>query len=165
MKETKTTDENFFKEIMSKSRLDLPFSDFEDNVMMQIETKVLHQNKWSKELRLSWIFFIVGSVFGIILSIFIAQLHEPIFGIQPVNLTLFFAIVFASVLFTQIDTLIKFSRRINSKEEFRGSNSIWEKVRIHKFQYPFCVKMDDTSQTKLVTGRGYCEQVKGLMEI
>ena len=114
MKETKTTDENFLKEIMSKSKLDLPFSDFEDHVMMQIETKLLHQNKWSKELRLSWIFFIVGSVFGIILSIFIAQLREPIFGVQPVNLTLIFSIVFSSVLFTQIDTLIKFNRRINS---------------------------------------------------
>lgn len=120
MKETRTTDENFFKEIMSKSRLDLPFSDFEDNVMMQIETKVLHQNKWSKELRLSWIFFIVSSVFGIILSIFIAQLREPIFGVQPVNLTLFFSIAFASVLFTQIDILIKFSRRVNSKGEYRS---------------------------------------------
>jgi len=29
----------------------------------------------------------------------------------------------------------------------------------------FVVKMDDTSQTKLLTGRGYCEQVKRLMEI
>lgn len=29
----------------------------------------------------------------------------------------------------------------------------------------FVVKMDDSSQTKLLTGRGYCEQVRGLMEI
>jgi len=29
----------------------------------------------------------------------------------------------------------------------------------------FVVKMDDTSQTKLLSGRGYCEQVRGLMEI
>lgn len=117
MKETQTTEDIFFGEIMSKSKLTLPFSDFEDNVMMQIESRVLRHHKWSKELSLSWIFFIVGSVFGIVLSVFIAQLRDPIFGIQPVNLTLFFAIVFSAVLFTQIDTLIKFSRRINSKEE------------------------------------------------
>jgi len=115
MKESETKDDTFFREIMSKSRLELPFSDFEDNVMLQIEC----QNAVSKELKLSWIFFILGSVFGIILSIFIAQLREPIFGIQPINLTLFFAIIFASTLFTQIDTLIKFSRRINSKEEYQ----------------------------------------------
>ena len=29
----------------------------------------------------------------------------------------------------------------------------------------FIVKMDDTTQSKLLTGRGYCEQVKRLMEI
>ena len=29
----------------------------------------------------------------------------------------------------------------------------------------FVVKLDDSSQTKLLTGRGYCEQVKRLMEI
>lgn len=117
MKGTKITDDDFFREIMSKSSLDMPFSDFEDNVMVQIETKVLNQNALPKELKLSWIFFIVGSVFGIVFSAFLAQLREPIFGIQPVNLTILFAILFASILFTQIDTLIKFSRRINSENE------------------------------------------------
>lgn len=29
----------------------------------------------------------------------------------------------------------------------------------------YVVKMDDSSQTKLLSGRGYCEQVRGLMEI
>ncbi|HZL11483.1 MAG TPA: hypothetical protein VFC65_15980 [Prolixibacteraceae bacterium] len=29
----------------------------------------------------------------------------------------------------------------------------------------FVVKMDDSNQTKLLSGRGYCEQVKNLMEI
>jgi len=120
MKETKTAEDEFFRDVMSKSRLTLPFSDFEDNVMMQIETEIVHRKTLSKELRLSWIFFIVGSVFGIVLSVFIAQLPDPIYGIQPVNLTLFFAIVFASVLFTQIDTLIKFSRKVNSKGEYHS---------------------------------------------
>jgi len=29
----------------------------------------------------------------------------------------------------------------------------------------FVIKMDDSSQSKLISGRGYCEQVKGLGEI
>ena len=33
------------------------------------------------------------------------------------------------------------------------------------FSSRYVVKMDDTNQTKLLTGRGYCEQVRGLMEI
>lgn len=119
MIENQTNEDNFFKELMSKSRLELPFSDFEDNVMLQIENKIQHQNALPKEIKLSWIFFIAGSVFGIILSFFLAQVREPIFGIQPANLTLLFQIVFASVLLTQIDTLIKFSRRFNSVDKKR----------------------------------------------
>lgn len=117
MKETKITGDDFFWEIMSKSRLDMPFSDFEDNVMFQIENKVLKQNTLPKELKLSWIFFVIGSVFGIVFSAILSQLREPFFGIQPINLTILFAILFASILFTQIDTLIKFSRKINSENE------------------------------------------------
>jgi len=115
MIENQTNDDDFFKELMSKSRLELPFSDFEDNVMLQIEKKIQHQNALPKEIKLSWVFFIAGSVFGIILSFFLSQLHDPIFGIQPANLTLLFQIVFASVLLTQIDTLIKFSKRFSSE--------------------------------------------------
>ena len=33
------------------------------------------------------------------------------------------------------------------------------------FSSRYLVKMDDSSQTKLLTGRGYCEQVRALMEI
>ena len=93
----------------------MPFNDFEDNVMLQIENTVLHQKDLKKELKLSWIFFIAGSVCGIIVSFFIQQLHEPILGIQPANLSLLFQIIFATILFTKLDTLIKFSKRIDSE--------------------------------------------------
>lgn len=33
------------------------------------------------------------------------------------------------------------------------------------FSCHYVVKMDDSNQTKLLSGRGYCEEVKGLMEI
>lgn len=33
------------------------------------------------------------------------------------------------------------------------------------FSSRYVVKMDDSNQSKLLTGRGYCEQVRGLMEI
>jgi len=118
MKETDLQDEIFYKEIMAKSRLDLPFSDFEDNVLNQIENKILYQNSFSKEIKLSWVFFIAGSVFGIIISLIIPKLQEPIMGIQPSNFAILFQIVFISLLFTQIDTLLKFRRRTNSKMEY-----------------------------------------------
>jgi len=119
MNNNNRSEDDFFRELLSKSKLELPFDDFEDNVMGQIEKEVLHQNDFSKEFRLSRFFFIMGSLFGIILSVLLTQIHEPIFGINPFNLTLLFEIIFASVLFTQIDTLIKFRKWIGSRNENR----------------------------------------------
>lgn len=119
MREAGSTDDHFFKEIMAKSRLDLPFSDFEDNVMIRIENKVAHQNSFSKEIKLSWIFFIAGSIFGIIISFILPELKRPVLGISPASLTLVFQITFACLLFTQIDTLLKFSRKDFFKETIK----------------------------------------------
>jgi len=113
MKETETKDENFFQEMMSQSKLELPFSDFEDNVMIQIEKKIIQQSSFSKDLKLSWLFFIAGSVFGIVISLILPQMHKPIFGIEPNKLAIFFQIVFVSLLFAQIDILTKFVKRVN----------------------------------------------------
>lgn len=115
MLETKNTEDLYFKELMSKSKLELPFSDFEDNVMMQIENSVLQRKNVKKELNLSWISFMAGSVCGMVASFFIQQLQEPIFGIQPANLSILFQVIFAAIIFTQLDTLIKFSKRIGSE--------------------------------------------------
>ena len=117
MKANQLSEDDFFKDIMSRSKLELPFDDFEDIVMGQIEKEVLHAHDFSKEFRLSRFFFIMGSLFGIILSVLLTQIHEPIFGINPVNLTLLFEIVFASVLFTQIETLIRFRKWMTAKKE------------------------------------------------
>lgn len=115
MLETKNTEDLYFKEVMSKSRLELPFSDFEDDVMLQIETIVLHRKDLKKGLKLSWIVFMAGGVCGMVASFFIQQLQEPFFGIQPANLSILFQVIFAAIIFTQLDTLIKFSKRISSE--------------------------------------------------
>ena len=117
MKEPNPIEENFFKEIMSKSKLELPFSDFEDNVMIQIEENILHQPAFSKDIKLSWIFFITGSVFGIAISLILPLIHESILGIQPSTLAIGFQIVFTILLFTQMDVLLKLIKKTYSKRQ------------------------------------------------
>jgi len=111
MKDLNNLDENFFREMLSVSKLELPFSDFEDNVMMQIEKENLYRKSVSKDIKLSWIFFIAGSVFGIVISLILPHLQTSIFGIQPEKLAISFQIVFTLLLFTQLETLIKFIRK------------------------------------------------------
>jgi hypothetical protein len=108
-------EESSFREIMLQSRLEMPFPDFEDRVMIQIENKPLSQG-YSKEIKLAWIFFIAGSVFGMIISWILPAMQEKIFGIDPKNIAICFQIIFVVLLFTQIETLLELIIKVQPKK-------------------------------------------------
>jgi|SRR3989304_6291513 len=110
MKE-RNTDETFFREIMSKSRLDVPFPDFDDNVMRLIEKRLLKKGSISRDIKLSWAFFVIGSTFGIIVSIILPKLQESVLGIPLDKFTIPFLIIFSFLFVTQIDSLINFYKK------------------------------------------------------
>jgi len=107
MKES-DTEETFFKEIMLKSKLEVPFSDFDDKVMGLIKKRHSQNASISRDLKLSWIFFILGSTFGIAVSIILTQIQEPIMGIQLSILRIPLLIIFAFLLMTHFDSLIDY---------------------------------------------------------
>jgi hypothetical protein len=110
MKEN-NSDETFFREIMSKSKLGIPFSDFDDKLMELIGRRHSKKTSISRDIKLSWIFFILGSAFGIILSIILPELQETLFGIPIEDFRLLFLIIFAFLLITQLDSLIDIYKR------------------------------------------------------
>ena len=114
MKEQDKSEENFFHAMMSKSKLELPFPDFEDNVMFQIEKENSFRHSVSKDVKLSWIFFIAGSVFGIVISLILPRFQFLIFGMEPQKLAIFFQMIFVIILFTQLETLMKFIKKTDS---------------------------------------------------
>jgi len=109
MNDIRIIDENFYQEIMAKSKLELPFSDFEDNVMSKIERNV--SNKPIIYVKLSWIFFVVGSMCGIVVSLILPRLHGTFLGLLPNKLTMVFQIAFTLIFFFQIDILINLIRK------------------------------------------------------
>jgi hypothetical protein len=115
MKSIDEKEDRYFREIMSKSRLEMPFPDFEDQVMMQIERQPLRQG-YSKEIKLAWIFFIAGSVFGMVISWILPSMQQRIFGIDPKNIAICFQIVFVVLLFTQIETLLDLVKKVQPKK-------------------------------------------------
>jgi hypothetical protein len=120
MKET-DTEETFFREIMSKSKLDVPFTDFDDNVMELIEKKLAKKTSISRDIKLSWVFFILGSIFGIIVTIILPKVRQTVFGITSDRLILPFLIIFSFLLLTQIDNLIDFySKHYKSTKRYHG---------------------------------------------
>ncbi len=107
MKET-DSEETFFREIMSKSKLDVPFTDFDDNVMRLIEKKISKKTSISRDIKLSWVFFILGSIFGTIVTLVLPKIQQPVLGIPSDKLILPFLTIFSFLLLTQIENLIEF---------------------------------------------------------
>jgi hypothetical protein len=116
MKDT-NSDETFFREIMSKSKLKVPFSDFDDKIMSSIEKRHSNKPSISRDIKLSLAFFGIGSTFGILVSIILPGLQESFFGIPLDSFTLPFLVIFTFILVTQLNSLIDFykSQKIKAK--------------------------------------------------
>jgi hypothetical protein len=106
MKET-NTDETFSK-LMSNSKLVVPFTDFDDKVMGLIEKNALKKASISRDLKLAWLFFIMGSFFGIIIALILPYIQRPIFGFQLDRLKIPFLIMFSFLVLSQLESLIDF---------------------------------------------------------
>ncbi|MGB8491380.1 MAG: hypothetical protein WCE64_10005 [Bacteroidales bacterium] len=104
-------EETFFKELMSKSKLDVPFSDFDDKVMRLVESGQKHRNTTKRDIRLSWICFLAGSVFGIFISTILPEFQEPVLGISIDKFTIPFQILFALIFVSQINNLVDFHKK------------------------------------------------------
>ena len=114
-KEYTGKEDEFFHDIISKSKLQLPFSDFDDKVMRSIQKKLHKNSSISKDIKLSWIFFILGSLFGTIVSLLLPLIQEPVLGLHLDKLSLPIQILFVLLLVFQLDSLVAFYKRQSHK--------------------------------------------------
>jgi uncharacterized membrane protein YoaK (UPF0700 family) len=105
-----------FKELMSKSKLEMPFPDFEDNVILQIKKQEKHRKSLSRNLRVSWLSFFAGIILGMILTIQLFQLRIEGFGVSSEMIELIFQLVFAVFVIFSLDFLLRNSGKISPKE-------------------------------------------------
>jgi fatty acid desaturase len=64
------------KEILLKSRKEMPFNDFEDELMIEIYKERDRKRYVLKNIKLSWMFFIIGMISGIALISIPSFLNE-----------------------------------------------------------------------------------------
>lgn len=64
------------KNILSKSRKEMPFHDFEDELMVEIYKERDRKRSVLKNIKLSWLFFIIGMISGIALISIPSFLNE-----------------------------------------------------------------------------------------
>jgi|AntRauTorcE11897_2_1112592.scaffolds.fasta_scaffold00045_56 hypothetical protein len=112
------SEDEFFKQIMSKSRLELPSSNFEDEVMMEIKEYEQSKVKISGDIKASWLFFLAGTFCGVILSIVLPQVKLPLFGISPENISLIFYSIFSLFVLFGLEALLANSKSIKAFTKF-----------------------------------------------
>ena len=106
-------EEKLIRELMGKSAQKMPFSDFENKLMEQIHREEKTTRSLLKDVKLSWLFFITGTFFGLLLSIFAGQLNGSILGFPAQRVILIVQVIFAILLLSQFDKLIDLTRKRN----------------------------------------------------
>lgn len=105
--------EKYFKQLMSKSKLEMPDKNFEDKMMSKIEAEIM-MKKMPSSIKVGWVLILVTAVLGILASYLLAGVEFTIFNIQISNLKLLLELALTVFILSQIDTMIKFTK--NTRE-------------------------------------------------
>ncbi|MEX1241486.1 MAG: hypothetical protein WEB30_17325 [Cyclobacteriaceae bacterium] len=97
--------------IMKKGKRTMPFDDFEDKVMDKIYYEYAHKRVVSNKLKLSLIFFIIGTVSGIVLALLFSTFGDPVFGMHPKTLTLLILFIIAVVAIMSLDNFLRLIKK------------------------------------------------------
>jgi drug/metabolite transporter (DMT)-like permease len=103
--------------IMKSSRLEMPFSDFEESVMHRIKQEAMQQQPVSHDRKLSWVFFILGTVFGLIINSLLQNGHYSVPDISSASALLFFQVLFVLVFIIQLEKNLQLAKRWKTKQQ------------------------------------------------
>ena len=102
------------KQLIGESKLEMPFSDFEDRLMSRINIEVSNEKAITKNIRLSWLFFGLGTLFGILLTI-ILNPTNAIMGIPLSKFTIPLYVIGAALFFLMAEQLLNLTLNLPSK--------------------------------------------------
>lgn len=108
-------EDKLFKELLSASRKEIPFPDFEDDVMTKIEKleagKVLIREGYRRGIAFSWFFFVTGIALGILLTSWIPQIEVPLPGVDSGYFLLLFQVGLVLFVLLHFENLISLTRK------------------------------------------------------
>lgn len=105
MKPDEAQNEKLFSAMMKSSRLEMPFDDFEDRVMLHLQQETALENSTSVYRKWSVVFFVVGIGLGLFINNFLS-LYQTIAGIPSQSVLLAFRIAFVLIILKQLDNLL-----------------------------------------------------------
>ena len=103
-------EDKLVQSLMEKSLVEMPFSDFEDRLMEQIRKEEITSRSFWRSIKLSWLFFMIGTCLGIYITTFLYQPNAVIMGIPVRQIILIIQVIFTILILTQFDKLIQLAR-------------------------------------------------------
>jgi|SRR5450432_2437853 TRAP-type C4-dicarboxylate transport system permease small subunit len=101
------SDDKRLSQIMKKSMVQMPFSDFEDKVMVEIHRQARYKKAILANIRLSRLFFFLGLGAGLIINDLLSHLHHSLMGLSAEQILLVFQVSFVFFFLTQLDKIFK----------------------------------------------------------
>ncbi len=111
MEREKELDDVRLRSLLKESRLEMPFSDFEGKLMQQINASKKGKASIIKNLKLSWLFFLMGSIIGIAMSILVPMLPLNIAGVEMHVFKYPILVIVLFVIMWQFDSMLKLTSR------------------------------------------------------
>ncbi|MEJ7693915.1 hypothetical protein [Daejeonella sp.] len=96
-----------FSSLMRKGKLEMPFADFEDNTMRRIQAELKYKVSIRRNFRISFIFFVLGTGFGLIINSILSNADEFILGLAPETVLMAFQLIFVLVVLTQSENIYR----------------------------------------------------------
>lgn len=109
-------EDTLIRELMQRSVRKMPFADFEEKLMEQIHEKEETSRSFLKDIKLSWFFFIVGTLFGLFLNMIVANIDGTILGFSVQRFSLIIQALFVILLLTQFDKLAGLTKSANDRK-------------------------------------------------
>lgn len=108
--------DNTLQRLLSKKETPVPSDSFDDKVMALISQSIKRTTTNPKSLSLAWIFFLLGVVFGIIISTMFINTDTVLLGINLSDNGLIIQILCASIILLLFERLIRQASEIRNKK-------------------------------------------------
>ena len=103
-----------FSSLMRKGKLEMPFSDFEENTMKRIQAESKYKTSILHSFRISFIFFVLGTGFGLIVNNILANADNLIMGIEPDTVLMVFQMAFVLIFIMQSENIYKLFTKLKN---------------------------------------------------
>ncbi len=107
----KDREDQLVGELMGKSANAMPFADFEERLMNRIQREGERSRSFWRNLKLSWLFFAIGTLFGLFLSVLLERMDWTVFGWPTHRVILVAQLFFSVVILTQFDKLLELTKK------------------------------------------------------